>query len=168
MGPSRGARAEWALDGISMGGLPRDDLLLDLVRGRLGDDLSVLLLAGVSATMRHVSIPCFLLSDDFLLRLKPVINGTLTDASFVDLKGSCGDPFVEGCRHGRYGRIWFRSMVGSLARRLRFGRFLQFDRLLRFHEFLPMSSTTNQIGDGKARPSMWRCQGSQTRLGWRE
>jgi len=45
--------------------------------------------------MRQVSIPCVLLSEDLQLRLKPVIKWTLTDASFVDLKGSCIDPFVE-------------------------------------------------------------------------
>ena len=47
--------------------------------------------------MRQVNNPCFLLSEDLLLRLKPVIKWTLTDASFVDLTGSCGDPFVEIC-----------------------------------------------------------------------
>ena len=91
--------------------------------------------------MRHVSIPCFLLSEDLLLRLKPVIKRTLTDASFVDLVGSCGDPFVEIYRHGRCVRIWFRSAGGSLARRLRFGRFL------RFHGFPPMSSIISSRPD---------------------
>ena len=112
--------------------------------------------------VRHVSIPCVLLSEDLLLRLKPVIKRTLTDASFVVLEGSCGDPFVEICRHGRCVRTRFRSAGGSLARCLRCGR------LLRFHEFPPMSSITNQIGDGKARPSVRRCQGLQVRSGWRE
>jgi hypothetical protein len=137
--------------------LPRHDLTLDLVRGRLGDDLSVLLLTGVSTTMRHVSVPCFLLSEDLLLRLKPVIKRTLTDASFVVLEGSCGDSFVEICRHGRCGRTWFRSAGGSLGRCLRFGRWLP------FHGSPPMSSITNQIGDGKARPSVGRCQGLRER-----
>jgi hypothetical protein len=137
-------------------GLPRHDLRLDLVRSRLGDDSSGLLLTGVSTTIRHVSIPCVLLSEDLLLRLKPVIKRTLTDASFVVLEGSCGDPFVEMCRHGRGVRTWFRSAGGSLARRLRCGRWL------RFHGFPPMSSITNQIGDGKARPSVGGCQGEGT------
>ena len=162
MGRSRGARAEWAHDGISMVGLPHHDRLLDLVKVRLGEDLSVLILTGISATMRLVRIPYFLLSEDFLLSLKPVIKRTLTDASFVVFVGSCGDPLVERCRHGRCANTRFSSAGGPLARRLRCGR------LLRFHGFPPMSSITNQIGDGKARPSVRRCQGSQTRLGWRE
>jgi len=63
--------------------------------------LSVLLLAGLSTTMRHISILCLGLSEDLLLRLKPVIKGALTDASFVVFVGSCGDPFMEISRHGR-------------------------------------------------------------------
>jgi len=59
--------------------------------------LSVLLVTGVSTTMWHVSMPCVLLSEDLLLRLKPVIKGALTDASFVVFVGSCGDLFVEIC-----------------------------------------------------------------------
>jgi hypothetical protein len=35
------------------------------------------------------------LFEDLLLRLKPVIKRTLKDAPFLDLKDSCGDPFVE-------------------------------------------------------------------------
>src|SRR5262245_38391037 len=62
---------------------------------------SVLLLSGVSTTMRHISMPSVPLSKDFLLRLKPVIKGTLTDASFVVLVGAYGDLFVEIHRHGR-------------------------------------------------------------------
>jgi hypothetical protein len=146
------------IGGISVAALPRHDLLLDLVRGRLGDDLSVLLLTGVSTTMRHVSIPSFLLSEDLLLRLKPVIKRTLTDASFVALVGSCGDPFVEICRHGRCVRIWFCAAGRFLARRLRCGRFL------RFQGFHPMSFITNQIGDGKARSSAGRCQGDTGKM----
>jgi hypothetical protein len=46
----------------------------------------------------------------------------------------------------------FRSGGGALTLRLRCGR------LLRFHGFPPMSSITNQIGNGKARPSVGRCQ----------
>ncbi len=60
--------------------------------------LSVLLLTSVSTTMWHVAIPCFHFSKDLLLCLKPVIEGALTDASFVVLVGSCGDPFLESCR----------------------------------------------------------------------
>ena len=59
--------------------------------------MSVLLPTGGSTKMRQVSIQCLLLSENLLLRLKPVIKWTLTDASFVDLKGSCGDPFMECC-----------------------------------------------------------------------
>jgi len=140
-------------------GLPRHDLLLDLVSGRLGEDLSILLLTGVSTTMRQVNIPCFLLSEDLLLCLKPVIKRTLTDASFVVLVGTCGDPFVEIRRNGRGVRTRLRSAGGALARCLQFSRCIQFDRLLRFHEFLPMSSTSNQIGEDKARPFQGRCQG---------
>jgi len=129
----------------------------NLARDRLGDDLSALLLTGVSTTMRHVSIPWFLLSEDLLLRLKPIIKRTLTDASFIVLEGSCGDPFVEICRHRRCVRTWFRSASWFLARRLRFCR------LLRFHGFPPISSIMNQIGDGKAKPSVGRCQGLRNR-----
>ncbi len=78
-----------AFDGIAVVGLPRHDLPLDRVRGRLGDGLSVLLLTGGSTTMGPVSIPCVLLSEDLLLRLKPVIKSTLTDPSFIVLAGSC-------------------------------------------------------------------------------
>jgi hypothetical protein len=70
----------------------------DVVSGRLGNlgnDVSVLLLTGESTTIQQVSIPCLLVSEDLLLRLKPVIKWTLTDASLVDLKGSCIDLFVE-------------------------------------------------------------------------
>src|SRR5207247_274251 len=105
--------------------------------------------------MWPVSMPCVLLSEDFLLRLKPVIKGASTDASFVVFVGSYGNPFVERCRHGRCGRTRVRSAGGSLARCLRLSR------LLRFHGLPHMSSITNQIGDGKARPSVGRCQGSQ-------
>ena len=77
--------------GVGNGGIDRRDI----VSGHLGNDVSVLLFTGVFTTVRRGSIPCVLLSEDFLLRLKPVIERTLTDASFVDLKGSCGDPFVE-------------------------------------------------------------------------
>ena len=115
--------------------------------------LSVLLLIGISATMRPVSMPCVLLSEDLLLRPKPVIKGASTDASFVVFVGSCGNPFVERCRHGRGGRTRIRSAGGSQAHGLRLSR------LLRFHGFPPISSITNQIGDGKARPSVGRCQG---------
>jgi hypothetical protein len=106
--------------------------------------------------MQQVSIPCLLLPKDLLLRLKPVIKRTLADASFVVLERSCGDPFVERCRHGRCGRIGFRLTGGSGPRHLRCGR------LLRFHGFPPMSSITNQIDDGKARPSVGRCPGQGT------
>ena len=81
--------------------------------------LSVLLLIGVSTTMRHVSMPCFLLSEDFLFRLTPVIKGTSTDALFVVFVGACGDPFVERSRHGRCGSTRIRTADGSLARCLR-------------------------------------------------
>jgi len=57
--------------------------------------VSVLLLTGVSTTMRQVSIPRLLVSEDLLLRLKPVIKWTETYTTFVDLTGSCIDPFVE-------------------------------------------------------------------------
>lgn len=96
------------------------------------------------------------------LRLKPVIKRTLADTSLVNLVGSYGNPFVENCRYGRCGGTWFRSAGWFLARRLRC------DRVLRFHGFPPMSSITHQIGDGKARLSVRRCQGSQARVGWRE
>src|SRR2546427_11164632 len=99
--------------------------------------------------IRHdgpVSMPCVLLSEDLLLRPKPVIKGASTDASFVVFVGSCGNPFVERCRHGRGGRTRIRSAGGSQARGLRLSR------LLRFHGFPPMGSITNQIGDGKATP----------------
>jgi len=76
------------------------------VGGRLGSNLSFLLLTGVSTTMRQVNISCVLLSENLLLRLKPVIKGTLADASFVDLTSSCGEPFVERGRLGRFGRLW--------------------------------------------------------------
>jgi hypothetical protein len=59
---------------ISVVGLLSYDLLLDLVRRHLGDDLSALLRTGVSTTMRHVSIPCFL-SKDLPFRLEPVMKG---------------------------------------------------------------------------------------------
>lgn len=58
------------------------------------DELSTLFLPGGSTTIRHVGmpdVPWF----DLLLRLKPVIKRTLTEASFVVLEGACGDPFVE-------------------------------------------------------------------------
>ena len=80
-----------------MVGLPHADLLLRLFRGHPAKEVSALLLTGISTTMRHVSIPCLLMSEDLLFRLKPVIKRTLMDASFVVLKGSCGDPFVEIC-----------------------------------------------------------------------
>jgi hypothetical protein len=67
------------------------------VRDRPGDDVSILLLAIGSTTMRQVSIQCLLLSENLLLRLKPVIKWTLTDTSFVNRKGSCGDSFMECC-----------------------------------------------------------------------
>ena len=76
------------------------------VRGCSDDDVSVLLLTGGSTSIRQVSIPCASLSENFSLRLKPVIKWTLTGPSFVDLTGSCGDLFVEMCRHGRCGRLW--------------------------------------------------------------
>jgi hypothetical protein len=43
-------------------------------------------------------------SQDLLLRLKPVIERTLMDASFIVLEGSRGDPFVKIFRNGRCGR----------------------------------------------------------------
>src|SRR5262249_27828416 len=110
--------------------------------------------------MWHVSILSVPLSKDFLLRLKPVIKRTLAGASFIFLVGAQGDLFVQIRRQGRGVRTRLRSAGGSLARCLRFGRCLQFDRPLRFHEFLPMSLTTNQSGEDKARPSVGRCQGS--------
>src|SRR4029077_16049160 len=76
-------------------------------------------------------------------------------------EGSYGDPFVEMCRYGRCGSIWFRSAGWTRARGLRFGRLLQ------FHGFPPMSSMTNQIGDGKASPSVGRCQGVGRSPGYR-
>ena len=136
----------------------------DVVRSP-GNDLSVLLLTGGPATIRQVSMSCLLSSEDLLLRLKPVINWTLTYASFVVREGTCGNPFMECCWHRRGGRLWCRSTGRSLAHRLRFGQSLRFARsfrfawsfqldwLLRFHESLPMSSIMNQIGDGKARRS---------------
>jgi len=81
------------------------------------------------AACQHAS---FLMSEDFLLRLKPVIKWASTDASFVVFEGSCGNLFVERCRHGRCGRIRIRSAGGSLAHCLRLSR------LLRFHGFPPM------------------------------
>ena len=39
--------------------------------------------------MGPVSIPCVLLSEDLLLRLKLVIKSPLTDPSFIVLAGSC-------------------------------------------------------------------------------
>jgi hypothetical protein len=63
-----------------------------------GDDSSVLFLTGISTTMRHG------VSQDLLLRLKPVIERTLMDASFIVLEGSRGDPFVKIFRNGRCGR----------------------------------------------------------------
>jgi hypothetical protein len=134
------------------------------VRGRLGDDWSVLLLTGVSSTMRPVSMPCVLLSEDLLLRLKPVITRTLTDASFVVLEGSCGDPFVEMCRHGR----WMCEnlvLFGGLGS----GAWSSMWSVASSSRVPSQSSVTNQIRNGKARPSMGmgRCQGAQTRVGRR-
>jgi hypothetical protein len=94
--------------------------------------LSILLLIGVSTTMRAFSMPYALLSEDLLLRLKPVIKGASTEASFVVFVGSCGNPFVERCRHGRGGRTRIRAAGGTLARYLRLSRFL------RFHGFTPI------------------------------
>lgn len=48
-------------------------------------------------TIRQLNTSCLLWSEDLLLRLKPVIKWTLTDASFVVLEGTCGDPFMECC-----------------------------------------------------------------------
>ena len=79
--------------------------------------MSVLFLTGVSTTMRHVSIPCTLLSENLLLRLKPVIKRIVTDASFVVLEGVCGDPFVEHCRHGRGARTGVRWKTISMVMR---------------------------------------------------
>jgi len=59
--------------------------------------MSVLLLTGESTTIRQGSTPSVLLSEDLLLRLKPVIKRTLADASFVVRKGAYGDPFMECC-----------------------------------------------------------------------
>src|SRR6185295_4664221 len=101
---------------------------------------SVLLLTGVSTTMRFVSIPCVFLSEDFLFRLKPIIKRALTDTSFVVFVRSCGDLFVESRRHGKCWRARFRLAGGSVARRLRSGRWL------RFHGSPPLWSVTNQIG----------------------
>ena len=84
--------------GISVVGLPRHDLLLDLIRGGLRDDLSVLLLTGVSTTMWHVEISGFLLSENFPLCLEPVIQGPLVDTSLVNLIGTSGDLFMETFR----------------------------------------------------------------------
>lgn len=130
----------------------------DVVR-RPGNDVSVLLLTGGPGTIRQGSIACLLSSEDLLLRLKPVIEWTLTDAPFVVFEGTFGDAFIECCGHRRRRRLWCRSTGKSLARCLRFGRGLQVDGLLRFHESLPRSSIMNQIGDGKARPCLGRCQG---------
>ena len=118
--------------GISVVGLPRHDLLLDLVRGGLGDDLSVLLLTGVSTTMWHGEISGFLLSENFPLCQEPVIQGPLVDTSLVNLVGASRDLLMETFRHRRYLRVWFRLAGGSLARCLRCGRWL------RFHGFSPM------------------------------
>ena len=107
--------------------------------------------------MRQISILYCLLSEDLLFRLKPVIKRALMDTSFVILEGSCGDLFVERYRHRRCGRIWCRSTGGFLARRLRFGRLIQFDWLLQCHEFFPLSSTTNQISASRPRLSVERC-----------
>jgi hypothetical protein len=142
----------------------------DVVRSP-GNDWSVLLLTRRPTTIPQVSMSCLLWPKDLLLRLKPVIKWTLAHASFVVREGTCGDPFMECCWHRRGGRLWCRSTGRSLARRFRFGGGLRFSRglrfgrgfhldwLLRFHESLPMSSIMNQIGDGKARPSLGRCQG---------
>ena len=64
---------------------------------RPGNDLLVLLLTGGPITIRQVSISCLLWAQDLLLRLKPVIKWTLTDASFIVLEGTCGDAFMECC-----------------------------------------------------------------------
>jgi hypothetical protein len=58
----QGARAKWGNDGISVIGLRRHNLILDVVVGRLEHDGSFLFLSGVSAAMGHIGIPCVLLS----------------------------------------------------------------------------------------------------------
>ncbi len=59
--------------------------------------MSVLPLTGGPTTIRQVSMSCLRWSEDLLLRLKPVIKWTLTDASFVVLEDTCGDAFMEWC-----------------------------------------------------------------------
>ena len=81
------------------------------------------------------------LFEDFPLRPKPVIKGALADALFIDLAGSRRDPCVKISRHGRCGRIGLRAASRFLARRLRCGRFLQ------FQGFRTMSSHLNQVRD---------------------
>ena len=81
--------------------------------------------------------------EDFPLRLKPVIKGTLAGALFVDLAGSRLDPCVEIFRQGRCGRIGLRAASRFLARRLRCIRFL---RIPWFH---PISSFFNQVRDAR-------------------
>jgi hypothetical protein len=67
----------------------------DVVRSLLDDELSTLFLPGGSTTIRHVGMPDVPWFENLLLRLKPVIKRALTDASFVVLKGACGDQFAE-------------------------------------------------------------------------
>jgi hypothetical protein len=83
--------------------------------------------------MRHVSIPCLLLFEDLLLRLKPIIKRTVTDASFTDLKSSCGNPIMELCRHGRCVKTWLGLADKALARCRRCGRGFNFMGLLPCH-----------------------------------
>jgi hypothetical protein len=68
----------------------------EVVRGS-DNDVSVLLLTTGPTTIRQGSIACLLSSEDLLLRLKPVIEWTLTDAPFVVLEGTFGDAFIECC-----------------------------------------------------------------------
>jgi|CXWL01.1.fsa_nt_gi hypothetical protein len=89
MGTSQGGQCRRA-------GLNGDINQRDAVR-RPGNDVSVLLLTAGPTTIRQGSIACLLWSEDLLLRLKPVIEWTLTDAPFVVLEGTFGDEFIECC-----------------------------------------------------------------------
>jgi hypothetical protein len=89
----------------------------------------------------------FLRPQYFALGREPVIQGTLADASLVELVGSPGDPFVK--IFGRQGRLksLFGTAWGSTACR---------PRCPRFHETPPMALI--ELAGRKARPNHLDCQ----------
>ena len=77
--------------------------------------------------MRQVSLPCFHLPEDFLLRLEPVIQSPLADASFIELERSLGNLLMKLFR-----QKYLNGCLGAGS-----STFSDLFRLFRLHGSLP-------------------------------